>query len=107
MVRQTRYMNAKPASVADVLREHAGEIRSRGASAVWVFGSRARGDNREDSDLDVLIDYDRSRKFSVYDLVGVQHLIEEITGLDVHIATVDSFSEVNLERVSKDAVQVI
>ena len=100
-------MSSERQGLVERLRQHGEAIRAGGASALWLYGSRACGDNRHDSDLDILVDYDRGRKCSVYDLVGLRHLIEDLTGLDVHIATVDSFGAANLERVRREAVQVL
>jgi predicted nucleotidyltransferase len=55
-----------------------------------IFGSRARADARDDSDLDVLMTYDRERPFTLYDLVWVQRVLERVTGLDVHVSTRDA-----------------
>ena len=39
-----------------------------------IFGSRARGEEREDSDLDVLVEF--REKANVYDLVGLGDFLE-------------------------------
>ena len=52
-------------------------LRSRGVVGVTLFGSRARGDNRADSDIDLVIDVDEALSFSLLDLVGVGHEIED------------------------------
>lgn len=33
-------------------------FREQPVSKVWLFGSRSRGDNREDSDYDILVSFD-------------------------------------------------
>ena len=43
---------------------------AEGVTALSIFGSRARGDARLDSDLDVLIDVDPDLRFSLLDLAG-------------------------------------
>ncbi len=40
-----------------------------GITRMWLIGSRARGDNRADSDIDLMIEIDEGRKFSLLDLV--------------------------------------
>jgi len=76
-------------------------------ASLAIFGSRARGDERPDSDLDVLIAYDPDRPFTLYDLVRVEHLLERLTGLDVHVSTRDGFRHDRLPRILKDAVSVL
>jgi predicted nucleotidyltransferase len=89
------------------LRAHADEIRKRGIVSLSIFGSRARGEERPDSDLDVLIAYDPRRAFSLYDLVRTERLLEDLTGVDVHVSTHDGFPPHQLGRVLKEAVGVL
>jgi predicted nucleotidyltransferase len=49
----------RPPELADVvrrLRERETLLRAKGISALWVFGSVARGDARPDSDIDLAVD---------------------------------------------------
>jgi uncharacterized protein len=90
------------------LKAHEDEFRDHGVVSLAIFGSRARGDARSDSDLDVLISYDADRRpFTLYDLVRVERLLERITGLDVHVSTHDGFRPMRLRQVLKDAVSVL
>src|SRR5262245_25890031 len=97
---------AHRSAIVAELRAHASEIRARGVTSLSLFGSRARGEERADSDLDVLIDYDSDRPFTLYDLVCVERLLERLTGLKVHVATSDAFRAHRLSRVTKDAISV-
>ena len=89
------------------LRAHADEIREQGIVSLAIFGSRARGDERPDSDLDVLVAHDPERLVHPYDLVRVERLLESLTGLDVHVSTRDGFPPQRLGRVLKDAISVL
>ena len=59
----------------------------RGASNVRVFGSVVRGTDREDSDLDLLIDI--APGMSLYAYVGLQLDIEDALGVKVDVCTED------------------
>ncbi len=47
-----------------VLSEHADEIRARGVTRLALFGSAVRGEARPGSDIDLLIEVDRERRFT-------------------------------------------
>jgi uncharacterized protein len=94
-------------AIVATLRAHSSEIREHGVTSLDLFGSRARGDEQYDSDLDVLIGYDSGRPFTLYDLARVERLLAGLTGLQVHIATRDAFQPTRLRRVLRDAVNVL
>jgi len=60
-------------------------LERRGIVHIALFGSRARRDNRPDSDIDLIVDIDDSRPFSLLDLVGVTHEVEDRIGLPANL----------------------
>jgi hypothetical protein len=58
---------------------------SRGARNVRVFGSVARGEAREDSDIDLLVDIESGR--SLLDVVGLWLDLQELLGRKVDLLT--------------------
>jgi uncharacterized protein len=104
--RKRRPLTHRAAIVAE-LKAHASELREQGVTSLALFGSRVRGDERQDSDLDVLIEYASDRPFTLYDLVRVERLLKGLTGLEVHIATRDGFRPHRLRRVLRDAINVL
>jgi predicted nucleotidyltransferase len=88
------------------LREIAPAIRAEGVTRLWLFGSRARGDARPDSDLDVLVDTTTSGKLPKFELFKVTRLIEDTTGLRVQLTIRELLKPRIIERIADDLVEV-
>ena len=64
--------------ILDRLRENERALRERGVTHAALFGSRARGDDRPESDTDILIDIDPEAELSVYDYMGLKRYIASL-----------------------------
>lgn len=69
---------------------------------VGVFGSYARGENREDSDLDILVSLDYSLKPSLLDLIGIEQQLTDVLGIRVDLVTEKSLHPYIKPYVEKD-----
>ncbi|MCA9905283.1 MAG: nucleotidyltransferase domain-containing protein [Anaerolineae bacterium] len=69
---------------------------------VRIFGSVARGDATEDSDIDFLVSFQDSA--SLYDLAGLWQSLQDLLGHQVDIADAASPKRRFLDRALKDAV---
>jgi predicted nucleotidyltransferase len=67
------------------LRELRPRLRERGITRLAIFGSRARGNPRPDSDLDILVDVEPHIRFSLIDLIGASHLIGDHLGVPANM----------------------
>jgi uncharacterized protein len=92
--------------IVERLRKIQPEIRAQGVTRLAVFGSRARGDARTDSDLDILIDATSHGQMPPFDLFKVQHLIEDATGIPTQISVRDMLKPRMAERICDDLVEV-
>jgi predicted nucleotidyltransferase len=69
------------------LRENEAALRERGVVHAALFGSRARGNARADSDPDIMVEIDPEASVTVYDYVALK---EYISGLfDGRVDVVD------------------
>ncbi len=88
-----------------VLRQHWDELRAMGATSLALFGSTARDDAREDSDVDLLIEFDR--RVSLFDVFRVQHRLEEMLDVPkVDLVQRGAEHPALKERIHKEAIDV-
>jgi predicted nucleotidyltransferase len=73
------------------LRAAEPELRRRGIRHLAVFGSVARGDDRPDSDVDVAVEIEPGRSFSLIRMEDTRLLLEDALGRPVDLGEADSF----------------
>ena len=74
----------KTAEYARILRERMPELeRDYGVSSLALFGSYVRGEEQEDSDLDVLVSFDRP--IGLLEMAAAQRHISDILGVRVDL----------------------
>lgn len=75
-----------------LIEAHASELRALGAQRVGVFGSFARGEATEESDVDVYLEFARGRKN--YDsFFAIYELLQGLCGRPIDLVTDGSLSE--------------
>jgi hypothetical protein len=93
---------------ADTIKDHKDAFRAAGATSVFAFGSRARGDNRPDSDLDLFIEYDPDvRVPSLFELVGLEQKLSDQLGFPVYITTRGSLHPLMKDKILRDAIKLL
>ena len=68
----------------------------------WVFGSFAKNEETSESDLDLLVDYDKSAHISLLDLVRYKIDLEQIINREVDLITNGSLKPFAVESANKD-----
>lgn len=96
----------KRAEAIAELRQRAPDIQTRGARALYLFGSTARDAAGESSDLDLFLDYDPVSRFNALDLVGIKLFLENELSARVDLTTRDGLHPRLREQIERSAVRV-
>ncbi len=93
------------AAMRQALRHMLPELRARyGVRRLYVFGSRTCGDARTDSDLDLLIEFERTPTF--FDLVRLENELSGELGVRVQVVTRGTLKPSAWPGVNRDLVEV-
>jgi predicted nucleotidyltransferase len=77
-----------------------------GVTVIGVFGSYVRGEQRPDSDLDVLIELERPPRISLIGLVELEHYLSDLLGMKVDVAIKRNLRKRIGERILSEVVPV-
>ena len=90
--------------IIDRLRQNERALRARGVVHAALFGSRARGDNGPDSDIDIMIDIEPEAHVSVYDYVGLKDYIASLFEGPVDVVNREGLKSYVRPTATADAV---
>ena len=82
------------------LKAHEAELRRLGVEQLFLFGSTARGEARDDSDVDLFFDY-RKGELGLFELMEVKERASRILGRRADIMTRDSLHSLLRPRIEQ------
>ncbi len=86
------------------LKENEPALRARGVSRIALFGSRARGDARPDSDTDIMIETNPAARIGVYEYVALKDYIASLLDGPVDVVSRDGLKPYVGPAVTADAI---
>jgi uncharacterized protein len=86
------------------LRRYETALRARGVTHAAVFGSVARGENRPNSDLDIVIEIDPAAHVTLFDYVGLKEYIAGLFDGPVDVIDRDAIKPHLRATTARDAV---
>jgi len=90
--------------IIDRLRQNEAALRARGVSHAALFGSRARGDSRPDSDIDIMIEVDPAAGIGVYEYVALKDYIAALFDHPVDVVSRDGLKPYVKPAITTDAI---
>ena len=89
-----------------LLSGNMGAIRALGVDALYLFGSTARNEARDESDVDLFFDYDEGKVFTLVDLVTLRDAITRILDRDADVIARNSLHSYLRPGIEAEAVRV-
>lgn len=95
-------------SIEDTITQLGAEktvLREFSIKALYVFGSVARGEDRPESDVDILVDFEPDAHIGLFAFARLQRRLSQILGRPVDLVTPDALHPAHKDRVLGEAVR--
>ena len=89
--------------VLAILANSQGVMRRFSVKSFYLFGSIARGEGQEGSDVDILVEYEPGARVGMFQFVRLRRELSKILGCEVDLATPDSLHKELREDILKEA----
>ena len=91
-------------SFINPIREY---MASQPINKAWLFGSYSRGEEREDSDIDILVEYDRkNHRVGLLTIVRIQQQLKELLGRDIDLVENGTLMPFATESANRDKILI-
>lgn len=70
-----------------------------------LFGSVARDEALDASDVDILVDFDEGHPTGLFEFIGVMNYLEDLLGCRVDLVMTDSLRKEFREQVLREAIR--
>lgn len=75
-------------------------------SAAWLFGSIARGEEKLNSDVDIMVEMSNAKKYSMFDLLDIAFIIEKKINRKVDIVEKGYLKDFAMKTAANDLVKI-
>jgi predicted nucleotidyltransferase len=90
--------------IVEKLRENESALRARGVNHAALFGSRARGNDRPDSDIDIMAEFDPAAHVSLFNYAGLKDYIASLFDASVDVVNRDGLKPHIRPAATTDAI---
>lgn len=92
------------ASIINPIKEY---LKTQPIQKAWVFGSFSRGEEREDSDIDLLVQYDRTtQKVGLFTIIKIQQQLQQIVGRNVDLVEDGTLMPFAVQSANNDKILI-
>jgi len=86
------------------LKAHQAELKAAGIVRLAVFGSVARGENSARSDVDLLADFDKTRRYTLLTMGRLESRLADLLGTKVDLSSPEWLKDSVSDQVLREAI---
>jgi uncharacterized protein len=86
------------------LREHEPELKAAGIVRLSLFGSVARGDQTPQSDVDLMADFDKTKRYTLLTMGRLENRLADLLGTKVDLSAPDWMKDSVRKQALREAV---
>ena len=75
-------------------------------SSAWLFGSVARGEEKSNSDLDIMVEMNTKKQYSMFDLMDIAYIIEQAINRKVDLVEKGYLKDFAAETANNDFIKI-
>lgn len=94
----------KPREILDNLAAQQSELRRRGVRSLAVFGSVARGEAGEQSDVDLLVEFEPESRIGLFAFVDLRDYLSRLLRRPVDLVTREALHKRMRSRILQEAI---
>ena len=91
-------------AIIETLQRHEQELKAAGVVHLRLFGSLARGDQNKGSDVDLIAEFDPSRRRTLVGLARLENMLSDLLGANVDLTLAGGLREPVRSRALREAV---
>lgn len=79
---------------------------SQPVTKAWLFGSYSRNEQREDSDVDILVVFDKDAKVGLFKYSGIQYELKKLLGKQVDLVEEGTLKPFAVNSANADKILI-
>ncbi|MEJ5172227.1 MAG: nucleotidyltransferase family protein [Hydrogenothermaceae bacterium] len=98
-------LNSK--EIISIIKKHKGKlIKEYGVKEIALFGSYIRGEEREDSDIDILVEFDEKSDVDLIKFINMELYLSNLLGKKVDLVEKSSLKPRISKYILQEAVKI-
>lgn len=93
--------------IKGTLAEHKEELKRKyNIKEIGIFGSYVRGEQKKQSDIDILVEFEETAELSLLDFIGIENYLSDILGIKVDLVEKQTLKPRIGKRVLEEVVNI-